>query len=116
MKGTVLADQTAVFPRFLDLPYPIIERGEGVWLTTTDGKRVLDACSGGAMVTCLGHAVPELIAAADEQARRIAYFYNHHFTSEPQERLAHERTVRGCGGGKGPVYRKRVRTRSSLSR
>jgi adenosylmethionine-8-amino-7-oxononanoate aminotransferase len=88
VKGTVLADQTTVFPRFLDLPYPIVERGEGVWLTTTDGKRVLDACSGGAMVTCLGHAVPELIAAADEQARRIAYFYNHHFTSEPQERLA----------------------------
>jgi len=88
VKGTVLADQTAVFPRFLDLPYPIVERGEGVWLTTTDGKRVLDACSGGAMVTCLGHAVPALIAAADEQAQRIAYFYNHHFTSEPQERLA----------------------------
>ena len=44
--------------------------------------------SGGAMVTCLGHAVPELAAAAAEQAQRIAYFYNHHFTSEPQERLA----------------------------
>jgi adenosylmethionine-8-amino-7-oxononanoate aminotransferase len=88
VKGTVASDQTSVFPRFLDLEYPSIERGEGVWLTTTDGRRILDACSGGAMVTCLGHAVPELIAAADAQANRIAYFYNHHFTSEPQERLA----------------------------
>jgi adenosylmethionine-8-amino-7-oxononanoate aminotransferase len=88
MIATVRSDQTSVFPRFLDLEYPSIDRGEGVWLTTTDGRRVLDACSGGAMVTCLGHSVPELAAAAQEQADRIAYFYNHHFTSEPQERLA----------------------------
>jgi adenosylmethionine-8-amino-7-oxononanoate aminotransferase len=88
MIATVRSDQTSVFPRFMDLEYPSIDRGEGVWLTTTDGRRVLDACSGGAMVTCLGHSVPELAAAAQEQADRIAYFYNHHFTSEPQERLA----------------------------
>jgi adenosylmethionine-8-amino-7-oxononanoate aminotransferase len=88
VKGTIRSDQTSVFPRFLDLGYPNVERGEGVWLTTTDGSRILDACSGGAMVTCLGHAVPELVVAATEQAERIAYFYNHHFTSEPQERLA----------------------------
>jgi adenosylmethionine-8-amino-7-oxononanoate aminotransferase len=88
VKGTVSSDGTSVFPRLLDLHYPNVEKGEGVWLTTTDGRRILDACSGGAMVTCLGHAVPELVAAATDQAERIAYFYNHHFTSEPQERLA----------------------------
>lgn len=88
MKGRIRSDETSVFPRFLDLEYPNVERGEGVWLTTTDGRAILDACSGGAMVTCLGHAVPELVAAATEQAERIAYFYNHHFTSEPQEQLA----------------------------
>jgi len=60
----VRADDTALFPRFLDLEYPNVERGEGVWLTTTDGRRVIDASSGGAMVTCLGHAVAELAAAA----------------------------------------------------
>src|SRR5262245_41367363 len=84
----VRADETSGFPRFLDLEYPNVERGEGVWLTTTDGKQVLDACSGGAMVACLGHGVRELAAAAADQAERISYFYNHHFTSEPQERLA----------------------------
>ena len=84
----VRTDETSVLPRFLDLEYPNIERGEGVWLTTTDGKRILDACSGGAMVACLGHGVRELAAAAAHQAERISYFYNHHFTSEPQERLA----------------------------
>ncbi|MFB3739012.1 MAG: aspartate aminotransferase family protein [Candidatus Velamenicoccus archaeovorus] len=86
--GPVEADATSVFPRFLDLPYLSVERGDGLWLTTTDGRRILDGCSGGAMVTCLGYGVPELVRAAAEQAERISYFYNHHFTSEPQERLA----------------------------
>jgi hypothetical protein len=82
------SDATKVFPRLLDLEYPSIERGDGVWLTTTDGRRILDACSGGAMVACLGHGVPEIVDVFVEQANRISYFYNHHFTSEPQERLA----------------------------
>ena len=86
--GTIGSDETSVFPRFLDLPYPNVERGEGVWLSTTDGRRILDACSGGAMVTCLGYGVPEVVAAAAEQGERISYFYNHHFTNDPQERFA----------------------------
>ena len=32
--------------------------------------------------------MPEIVAAAADQAERLSYFYNHHFTSEPQERLA----------------------------
>jgi adenosylmethionine-8-amino-7-oxononanoate aminotransferase len=88
MMDRIRADETNVFPRFLDLAYPSIERGEGVWLYTTDGHKVLDACSGGAMVACLGQGVRELADAAADQAERIAYFYNHHFTNQPQEQLA----------------------------
>jgi adenosylmethionine-8-amino-7-oxononanoate aminotransferase len=88
MATAIGSDATKVFPRFLDLEYPSIERGDDVWLTTTDGRRILDACSGGAMVACLGYGVPEIVDAFVEQANRISYFYNHHFTSEPQERLA----------------------------
>lgn len=86
--ATVSADQTSVFPRFLDLAYPNVARGEGVWLETTGGERILDACSGGAMVACLGHGVREIVDAAARQAAEVAYFYNHHFTNEPQEALA----------------------------
>jgi adenosylmethionine-8-amino-7-oxononanoate aminotransferase len=85
---TVAAADSSVFLRMLDWPYPNVERGEGVRLFTTDGDEILDACSGGAFVTSLGHHVPELVAAAAEQAARISYMYNHHFTNEPQERLA----------------------------
>ena len=46
MQGTIAADATSVFPRYLDLAYPNVERGDGLWLTTTDGRRILDACSG----------------------------------------------------------------------
>jgi adenosylmethionine-8-amino-7-oxononanoate aminotransferase len=86
--ATIRSDATSLFPRQLDLEYPNIERGEGVWLSPADGRAILDACSGGAMVTCLGYGVPEVIAAASEQAERISYMYAHHFTNEPQERLA----------------------------
>jgi adenosylmethionine-8-amino-7-oxononanoate aminotransferase len=88
LKATIRAEETNVFPRFLDLAYPNIEKGKGVWLETTDGKRILDACSGGAMVACLGHGVTEIAEAAAAQAEQIAYFYNHHFTNRPQEELA----------------------------
>jgi adenosylmethionine-8-amino-7-oxononanoate aminotransferase len=40
------------------------------------------------MVACLGHGDARIIEAASAQARRISYVYNHHFTNEPQERLA----------------------------
>jgi adenosylmethionine-8-amino-7-oxononanoate aminotransferase len=84
----VAADQTSTFPRFLDLAYPSIERGEGVWLYTTGGEKILDACSGGAMVSSLGNGATEIVEAGARQAERIAYFYMDHFTNEPMEKLA----------------------------
>ena len=84
----VTADQTSTFPRFLDLAYPSIERGEGVWLHTTGGEKILDACSGGAMVSSLGNGAADVIEAGARQSERIAYFYMDHFTNEPQEELA----------------------------
>ena len=84
----VAADQTSTFPRFLDLAYPSVERGEGVWLYTTGGEKILDACSGGAMVSSLGNGASEIVDAATKQAERIAYFYMDHFTNEPMEQLA----------------------------
>lgn len=84
----VAADQTSTFPRFLDLAYPSVESGEGVWLTMAGGERILDGCSGGAMVSSLGNGSIEIVEAGARQAERIAYFYMDHFTNEPQEQLA----------------------------
>ena len=86
--GRVVAEETSVFPRILDLDYPLVVAGEGVRLRLADGREILDACSGGAMVTCLGHGVPEVVDAAATQAAQIAYMYAHFFTNGPQEELA----------------------------
>jgi adenosylmethionine-8-amino-7-oxononanoate aminotransferase len=95
MQG-VQQHETAVLPRLLDLAYPNIERGEGVWLYDSGGRRILDACGGGAMAACLGHGSGEIADVAAGQAGEIAYVYNHFFTSEPQERLA-ERLLEVAG-------------------
>jgi adenosylmethionine-8-amino-7-oxononanoate aminotransferase len=84
----VAAAQTSVLPRLLDWDYPSIERGEGVWLHAEDGRRILDACGGGAMVACLGHGRRDIVEAAAAQAEELSYVYYHQFTNGPQERLA----------------------------
>ncbi len=51
------------------------ERGEGVWLTSTTGERYLDFTSGVA-VNVLGHAHPRLVAALEQQARKVWHVSN----------------------------------------
>jgi len=51
------------------------ERGEGVWLTATNGDRYLDFTSGVA-VNALGHAHPRLVAALTEQAAKLWHVSN----------------------------------------
>ena len=62
------------------------ERGEGAWLTSTDGERYLDFTSGVA-VNALGHAHPHLIEALTEQAHRVWHVSNLYRIPEG-ERLA----------------------------
>ena len=88
LQAEIRSDDTSVFPRILDATYPNVERGEGVWLHRVDGRPILDACGGGAMVACLGHGRRDIAEAAARQAERLAYVYYHHFTNEPQEELA----------------------------
>lgn len=62
------------------------ERGEGAWLTATNGERYLDFASGVA-VNVLGHAHPALVAALTEQAQRVWHVSNL-FRIPEAERLA----------------------------
>ncbi|MGZ4430895.1 MAG: aminotransferase family protein [Gaiellales bacterium] len=88
----VRAADTHVFVRELDRAYPLIERARGVWLHDRSGTRYLDAVGGGAMVSCLGHGVTEIIEAARLQAEQVSFLYNQQFTSAAQEALAEELT------------------------
>ena len=62
------------------------ERGEGVWLISTDGERYLDFTAGVA-VNALGHAHPRLIEALDAQAHKVWHVSNL-FQIPEAERLA----------------------------
>src|SRR4051794_6599662 len=50
----------------------IVDRAEGAYLFDVDGNRYLDAISS-LWVTTLGHALPELNAAINEQLGRVAH-------------------------------------------
>ena len=75
----------ALFNTFARTPIAF-ERGEGAWLQTEDGRRVLDFGSGVA-VNALGHAHPALVAALTEQAGRLWHVSNLYRIPE-QEALA----------------------------
>ena len=62
------------------------ERGEGAWLTATNGERYLDFTSGVA-VNALGHGHPKLVAAISEQANKLIHVSNLYRIPEA-ERLA----------------------------
>jgi acetylornithine/N-succinyldiaminopimelate aminotransferase len=62
------------------------ERGDGAWLTGTDGERYLDF-AGGVAVSVLGHQHPQLVAALVEQAQKVWHVSNLYRVPEG-ERLA----------------------------
>jgi adenosylmethionine-8-amino-7-oxononanoate aminotransferase len=84
----VHAGGSAVFHRELDRGYPLIVRGEGIWLIDAAGNRYLDAVGGGAMVSSIGAGVTEIAIAAERQLSEIGFIYNQQFTSPVQEELA----------------------------
>ncbi len=107
--------------------YPLAAGAAGCWITDAAGKKYLDA-SGGAAVSCLGHAHPDVLAAMHAQIDRIAYAHTSFFSTEVAERLAdaliaqrprrHLARVSGVGrlrGGRGgaearaPVLRREGR-------
>ena len=64
--------RAARFPFIPGPPPPLIERTDGVWLYTDDGRRILDGGSG-AVVTNIGHGRPEVIEAATRALSSVDY-------------------------------------------
>ncbi len=66
----------------------VVERGEGVWLYTTDGRRILDGMAGLWNVD-VGYGNAELAEAAADQMRRMAFTSNFvGMTNVPSAELA----------------------------
>jgi acetylornithine/N-succinyldiaminopimelate aminotransferase len=63
--------QVATYKKF---PF-VIERGEDVWVYTTDGDRYLDLYGGHAVVST-GHSHPRIVQAIKDQAERLIFYSN----------------------------------------
>src|SRR2546426_486245 len=117
-EAVVVSQSTHVLPLEFNRRYPVIVRGEGVWVEDASGKRYLDAMSGGSMAATLGHGRRDIIAAARVQAEKLAYVHNERLTNPLQEQLAHELAgvaptrftrVRFVTGGSRPWVRRTCR-------
>ncbi|NKF23559.1 aminotransferase family protein [Solimonas marina] len=66
----------------------VFEKGEGCYLTDHHGDTYLDALSGGAFVTNIGHGRSEVAQAYAEQAAKLAYVTPYNFVAQPTVELA----------------------------
>jgi adenosylmethionine-8-amino-7-oxononanoate aminotransferase len=83
-------DTSHVLHLEFDRRYPVAVRGRGVWVEDAEGRRYLDAMSGGSMAATLGHGRTDIIEAARRQAERLSFVHNEWLTNPAQERLAAE--------------------------
>jgi adenosylmethionine-8-amino-7-oxononanoate aminotransferase len=74
--------------RDLDKEYPVIKRGDGIYLYDEKGNRYIDGSAGSAAVTNIGHGVSEVIGTIQAEAQRIAYCPSHYFANRPAMELA----------------------------
>ena len=78
---------THVIHRSLVKTPRMAQSSRGITITDTQGKSYIDA-SGGAAVSCLGHAHPDVLAAMHAQLDQLAYAHTSFFTSAVAEELA----------------------------
>ncbi len=83
-------DRSPLYDTFARAPIAFV-RGEGAWVETTDGRKLLDF-GGGIAVNALGHAHPALVKALTEQAGRLWHVSNLYRIPE-QEALAEKLTA-----------------------
>jgi adenosylmethionine-8-amino-7-oxononanoate aminotransferase len=79
-----------------------VERAEGAYLYTNDGRRIIDAISSWWVVTH-GHCHPKIVMGVREQARKLDQVIFAGFTHDPAENLA-EKLVRHAPEGLSRVF------------
>ncbi|MEP6679324.1 MAG: aspartate aminotransferase family protein [Betaproteobacteria bacterium] len=80
-------DMTHVLHRQMRVTPPVAVAARGITVVDAAGREYLDA-SGGAAVSCLGHAHPDVLRAMHAQIDRIVYAHTSFFTTDVAEALA----------------------------
>lgn len=91
--------QSSLLLRSYRKHYPTAVRGEGVYLWDSEGRRYIDFASS-AVVSFIGHGVPEIGEAIAKQAKQLEFVHSSQFVTEPAEQFARELL-----GFLGPAYR-----------
>ena len=91
-----------ILHRRIGQPLPWAASAQGVYITDTNGREYLDG-SGGAAVTSVGHAHPEVLDAMHAQIDNLCYAHTAFFTTDAAESLA-EKLVGLAPAGLNHVY------------
>jgi adenosylmethionine-8-amino-7-oxononanoate aminotransferase len=76
---------------------PLVDRAEGIYLWTQDGRRFIDGSSGPVAVN-LGYGNRHVLDAMKRQMEKTTFAYRLHFENEPAEELARDLAGRMPGG------------------
>ncbi|BAT58845.1 adenosylmethionine-8-amino-7-oxononanoate aminotransferase [Variibacter gotjawalensis] len=93
---------THILHRNIRPTMPTAASSKGIRITDTNGKEYIDA-SGGAAVSCLGHAHPDVTKALHEQLDQLAYAHTSFFTTSVAEELA-DTLIKDAPDGISHVY------------
>jgi 4-aminobutyrate aminotransferase len=102
--GILARSDGAVSPSYTRDHPLVVERGHGCWVEDADGNEFLDM-SAGIAVTSTGHCHPRVVAAIEEQARKLIHMSGTDFYYPVQSRLAVRLTgLNAVRGSKSRVY------------
>ena len=68
---------------------PLVDRAEGIYVWTQDGRRFIDGSSGPIAVN-IGYGNSNVLAAMKRQMDKTTFAYRLHFENEPAEELARD--------------------------
>ena len=80
-------NESAVLHRDIHFPPKKATKASGNYIFLEDGQKILDA-TGGAAVSCLGHANPIVKAAISDQMDELSYCHSAFFGTRSFEELA----------------------------
>jgi 4-aminobutyrate aminotransferase len=102
-KKLITDDERYTSPSYTRV-YPLaVERGEGAMIEDVDGNRFLDFTAGIA-VCSTGHCHPRVVAAIEQQARKLIHMSGTDFYYAPQGNLARKLAQLAPGGGDKRVF------------
>lgn len=78
---------SSLIMRDITRDYPCAVEGKGIYLYDSNGREYIDASSGSAAVSNLGHGVREIITAITEEANWMAYCPSHFFANKSALKL-----------------------------